>query len=302
MLETGIEPQPQPKIPLTRTGTYSAFRFRAVIDWIELRLVTEKASNFDTLRKRMEVPYVQAVDKGPGSAATEFLVKIQEPTSWNDVEQRIVKFTWDHPLAEPVSVTGIEVALDVYSRSQDREQLVDMVTRLYRNSTKLISQNRRLARHRHETQSIASHRSLRRKIAEGFNLYIGNAKDEARQHLYLKGTDSLDGKVIHLEPESCRARTEFTLRGKALPCQSLEEWKRHEFTDMADFFKYRTMKTCVDPLMKHALMHVDQIGERRPRPTKDRRPRFFFKSTKADTELNALAYSALRELTKRMKS
>ena len=301
MLETGIEPQPQSKTPLIRAGTYGAFRFRAVIDWLELRLVTEKASNFDTLRKRMDVPYVQAVDKGPGSAATEFLVKIQEPQSWEAVEQRIAKFTRDHPLAESVSVTGIEVALDAYSRSQNREHLVDMVTRLYRHSTKLVSKNRRLARHKHETQTIVSHRSLRRRIAEGFNIYIGNASEEVSQHLYLKETDSLDGRTIHLEPESRRARTEFTLKGKALPWQSLEEWKRHEFTDMADFFKYRTLKTCVDPLMEHALMHVDQIGERRPRPTKDRRPRFFFKATQADAELNALAYSALRELTKRMK-
>lgn len=278
------------------------YRFRAVVDWIELRIVTIQPSNFDTVMKRMQVPFVDALDKGAGGAATVFIVRIQEPQSWAAIDERIARFTHDHPLAEPILVTGIEIALDAYSRWNDRDNLVEMVARFYKFSTKMVSDNRRLTKGKNLTEGVGNYPSLMRSLGEGANLYIGNRNADVFQHMYVKETETVGGQLVWLPREKRRARTEFTLRGQALPLTALTDWQQHEFTTMADFFKYRVLKTCLAPMVSRAVQHVDQIGERRERATKQRRPRFFSKSTVADKELNALAYSALSELTKRMRA
>lgn len=287
---------------VSRTS-YSAYKFRAEIDWIELRLEFSAPTNFDTVRKRLDCPYVEPLDEGAGHAATIFNVKIHNPKSWDDLELTLIQLIHDHDLKRAPLVIGIEVALDAYSNAADRDELVDMVCHFYRGAQKLVSANRRLYRTKKDpVYGITDLRNLRKQVAEGYNINVGSKKDgdAVTQHGYVKDTDGT-GKVA-LAVKDHRARFEFTLRGKALPYTSLSAWRRHKFTQMASFFKFRQLKSTTSPATATAFANLAQIGERLPAKTGGRGRRVFSKATEADIALNQLSYDALRELTRRMKA
>ena len=288
--------------PYGRTD-YSAYTFRAEIDWIELKLEFVKPTNFDTVRKRLKSPFVEPLNEGGGHAATIFKVKIHSPKSWDGLELALVPLIHDHELKLAPEVTGIEVALDARSKGTKREDLVDMVCHFYRGAQKLVSSNRRLYRTKKDAvYSITDLRNLRKNVDEGFNIYVGsiNDGDIRTQHGYVKETDD-NGKVV-LPASDHRARFEFTLYGAALPETTLTAWRRHKFTDMADFFKFRQVKSTVSPFTAAAFSNSPQIGSRLPAKTGGRGRRLFSKGTEADVSLNQLSYDALRELTRRMNA
>jgi hypothetical protein len=281
---------------------YEKYRFRAVIDFIKLKIVTVQPSNFNTVRTRMETQYVDALNEGAGKAATEFIVTIQEPTSWTNIHKMLEKFTWDHPLAAPIEVVGIEIALDAYSRANDRDELVDMTALFYKFAAKLVSENRRTSGEgKHSGQGISTYRGLRSRLDKGFNIYVGDETDAVKQHMYLKETNHRN-KIVEVLPDAeRRARTEFTLTGSELPHSSLADWENHDFTKEADFFKYRKLKSELRLHSSAAVMNIAQVGARKTRKRECGGTRLYSVNTVADTALNDLAYSALRELTRRMK-
>lgn len=282
---------------VSRTS-YSAYKFRAEIDWIELRLEFITATNFDTVRNRLGSPFAEPLDEGAGRAATIFKVKIHSPQSWDELELTLIQLIHDHELRRAPEVTGIEVALDAYSKASDRDELVDMVCHFYRGAQKLVSANRRLYLTKKDpVYGITDLRNLRKQVAEGYNINVGSRgdSDTVTQHGYVKDTDGA-GKVV-LPANEHRARFEFTLYGAALPHTSLSAWRRHKFTEMADFFKFRQLKSKTSPSTAAAFANLAQIGERLLRGR-----RVFRKATEADIALNQLSYDALRELTRRMKA
>lgn len=280
---------------------YGQYRFRAVVDWIKLRVVTRRPSNFATVRRRMGVVHADPIEASASHAANGFIVTIQDPRSWADIERRLQAFTHDHPLAEPVVVTAIEVALDAYCVHQNRQALVDMVCHLYAGAVFMTSSNRRLQRFKGETWGIGSRSSLRWHVSADFNIYVGDKGAVLQQHLYVKDTDTVDGQRIALPCEQQRARSEVTLCTQ-LPCALLTDWRRYDFAQMAGLFRYRTLRQDLSPMMACTLERLDQFGERRPRPTRNRRPRWFSKGTRADSVLNDKVYEAFRALDARMKS
>jgi hypothetical protein len=287
---------------VSRTN-YSAYKFRAEIDWIELRLEFTAPTNFDTVRRRLGSPFAEPFDEGAGHAATIFNVKIHSPQSWDNLELTLIPLIHDHPLKRAPVVTGIEVALDAYSKASNRDELVDMVCHFYRGAQKLVSANRRLYRTKKDpVYGITDLRNLRKQIAEGYNINVGSRgdSDAVIQHGYVKDTDGA-GNVL-LPANEHRARFEFTLLGTALPHTSLSAWRRHKFTEMADFFKFRQLKSKTSPSTAVAFANLAQIGERLPPKSGGRGRRVFSKATEADVALNQLSYDALRELTRRMKA
>ncbi|WP_018914519.1 hypothetical protein [Thiomonas sp. FB-6] len=288
--------------PAHRSDAYAALKFRAVVDWVELHVVTASPSNFDTARKRVGVPHVKPVNPGPGGAATEFLVRLQEPESWQDVEEALAGFTHDHPLAEPVTVHAIEIALDAYSRFNSRDDLVEMAYGFYKFSTFMASENRRMSRGKLDTLSLRSHRLRRHHLDEGYNVYVGDKGADVMQHLYVKETTIREGLPVSLPRKEHRARTEITFTGKGVPEALVSDWREFNFTELSSYFSYRKLKPILTPLVRVAVEHVDQIGEAKLRRRRNRGTRLHSAATLADTELNARAYSALRELTKRMRA
>lgn len=288
--------------PTHRSDAYAALKFRAVVDWVELRVVTAAPSNPDTVRKRIGASYVTPLNAGPGGAATEFLVRLQEPESWQDVEDALAGFTHDHELSEPVTVYAVEIALDAYSRIHSRDDLVEMTFGFYKFATFMASENRRMSRGKLDTLSLRSHMLRRRHLDEGYNVYVGDKGADVKQHLYVKETTIRDGLPVSLPRREHRARTEITFTAKGVPDGLASDWKGFNFTELSSFFTYRKLKPILTPLVRVAVEHVDQIGEARLRRRRNRGTRLHSAATLADTELNARAYSALRELTKRMRA
>lgn len=295
---TGAAPVVETSItPAVQYRDYSSYRFRAEVDWIDLKLVTVAPTNFQTVRRRLGIGFAGPEALGAGGACTEFNVRFQEPKSWADIDERLKRLTVDHPLAEPPTVTGIEIALDAYSTSQNRDDLIAMTVHFYNGSTKLVSVNRRASKRKGESYYLKTRSQLQNLIAEGYNIYIGDQADAAHQHIYLKETDSSTA----LPPHQQRARTEFTLKSEMLPKHSFVDWQGHDFTKFASFFKFRHLKNDLSPWAAVPLHAMAQVGERRARKTPKGYCRAFSHATVADTKLNALAYDALRELTRRWR-
>lgn len=277
---------------------YSHYQFRAEVDWIELRIVTIAPTNFQTVRRRLGVGFADPKDSGAGGSCTEFAVKFQAPRSWAEIHESLKKLTVDHPLAEPVMVTAVEIALDAYSINQTRNDLVEMTARFFHGAALLISDNWRASKRQGESYGLETLSQLQNLIADGYNIYIGNQSDPERQHIYLKETDS----STDLPPHMHRARIEFTLEREKLPAQSFQNWQEHDFTAFAPYFKFRRLKNDLPPVIAAPKRMVAQVGARRARKTPQGHYREFSRSTEADYKLNALAFDALRELNRRWKA
>lgn len=288
--------------PAHRSDAYAALKFRAVVDWVDLRVVTAGPSNFSTVRARTGASFVEPLDESAGGAATKFLVRLQEPGSWEEVEDSLAKFTHDHALAEPVAVHAIEIALDAYSRFSSRDDLVEMTFRFYKFATFMASENRRMSRGKLDTLSLRSNRLRQLHLDEGYNVYVGDKGADVMQHLYVKETTIREGLPVSLPRKQHRARTEITFTGKGVPEGLVSGWKEFNFTELSSCFSYRKLKPILTPLVRVAVEHVDQVGEAKLRRRRNRGTRLYSAATLADTELNARAYSALRELTKRMRA
>ena len=293
----------KPSASTARPRPYSNYRFRAVVDWVHLRIVTKNPTNFSTLRNRMGIPYAKAANEQPGKVATEFDFRIQEPTSWNEVCKTLEKFTHDHPLAAPVEVIGIEIAFDAYSDQEDPTSLVDIVAHFYKFAATMVSDNRRTSgAGANSSEGIVVFKALRKRLSEGFNIYVGNDSDPLMQHLYVKKTNHSNNTVVQLPRNECRGRMEIKITGEALPHRYLTDWMEHDFTTEADFFKFRKLKEIDNPAIAHAVEYIAQVGAKNSRSVPGGGTRLYSVNTRADEVLNALSYSALRELTRRMNA
>ena len=280
------------------TPVYSAFKMNTVVDWVELRIKLKNPSNFDTVRKRLGIPHAAPLDKGPGGAATEFTLKIQDPTSWRSVRAQLERLTDDHPLAEPPEVIGIEVALDAYSKANDMAELQDMAKRFYRMSAYMVSGARRAAAgFKGSGNPLATESDIARALQKGFNIYVGDRAAAEVLHIYVKTTDN---GTKPLPVGQYRARMEITLRGEKLPFRSLEDWESHGMTGLSKYFKFRRLKQSLNPFVQEGLKGKAQIGEKKPRAHPDRHERFFPTSTVSDKALTDRAYDSLRRLTKKL--
>lgn len=278
---------------------YSAYRFRAEVDWIELRIVTVKPTNFQTVKRRLGVTYVEAMNEDLGGAATVFKAKFQAPRSWADISERIKHLTDDHPLAERIKVEQVEIAFDAYSNQQSHHQLVEMALQFYRGAAKLVSNNRRASKSKTEaSNNLLVTTEVQGMLSDGYNIYIGNELDNERQHIYVKETDA----AHPLPVDQHRARTEFTLNGEKVSEPLFEVWNEHDFKQYAPYFKFRQLKDDLPLTTAHARHSLAQFGECRPRKARNGNTRLFSSSTAADAKLNAIAFDSLRELSRRWKA
>jgi len=305
---------------------YSRFRFRAVVDWIELEIVTASATNFFSiqaaLRQALAIPdddsntWVKALDEGPGRAATVFRFRLQEPARWRDVVAVLDAIAACRPFACAPKVTAIEVAFDAYSAGATKDELAEQAVRFYRFCHPLVGPyeerkkrgyNHRVYREKNrdkvEEAPFFHVSSVVRRLLDGWQIGIGEEDGERYQHVYLKTTDKA-GKVMLAESE-CRARIEIRLRDAALPYADLAEWAVADFAkDFRDTFTFRKLKVRINPYTRYALERFAlQVGERKQRwrvhARKQSGDRLYLSSTRADSVLTEKARDAFRQLTMR---
>ena len=215
---------------------YKNFRFRAEVDWIELEIRTIDRTNFDAIRRHGNLDHVRPLDPGPGGAATRFRFRIQDPISIDGVIAVLDRLKERHAFACEPAVTGIEVALDAYSRVPNDAALAALLGRLYRFQSHPASENRRICGAiRGYTEAIpVHHETLIRDLVDGWQIVVGSHTDDSRgrwvrddraQRFYLKTTD----RKRTLPKKERRARYENTYCGSALPSSTLAGWHRFRF-------------------------------------------------------------------------
>ena len=290
---------------------YKKFRFNAVIDWIEFEIETVKPTNFQTIKRHGELCYVEAIDPGPGGAASHFRFKIHDPTNWQHVATILDGINEDSPLLTASTlVKSIEVSFDAYSHRANRTELLELTGRFYRYLTNPVSQNQRFSGLKSRPiDRIFSNQQVKTLLDSGRAICIGNNRngnegtynwecDDRYMQIYLKTTDN--GGNDKLIEEKQRARIEIRLRGTALPCKTLEEWSSFNFQSLAKYFNFRIINT---PLMNKAPEWYKKIVENtlaQIGATGKFQKRKHTLITLPDKELNTAVYESLRCLSLRM--
>lgn len=283
---------------------HNTVRLKAVVDWLEIEIETESATNFQTVQRAFNealcLPegvnaWATPIDPGKGGAATRFFVRIHDVERHTDVERLIAEVGSKLVLRPGFRIDKIELALDAYC-----DDPAAQAASFYKFAATPVSDNRRLYREGRGTpkavpgrfESIASH------LSDGWHLAIGNKTDGRYQHIYVKRTDTQNGERRQVTE---RARFEIRLSGEALPYQAADDWKRCRFESLADYFRQREAKPDLDPLIGGAMGAVDQVGERRVRNRREGGTRLYSKATKA-APINEAIRQALRNLSKRWAS
>jgi hypothetical protein len=308
---------------------YSTFRFRAVVDWIEIQIQTEKTTNFQTVQRAFNealcLPvglniWAKAHDANEGGGACHFSVRIHDVERHTDIESLLIKVCARLGLKPGFKINKIELALDAYC-----DDPATQAAHFYKFMTHPVSDNRRMYRAARDLPSFGvpnNFDSISRHLSEGWQIGIGNETDDRYQHIYFKTTDGVEiiGWAIDAEsgkpkpikrakplpPEEWRARNEIRLSGAALPCQTQEQWAAFRFEELAQYFRFTKLKDNLEPLIRTMADAADQIGEKRARlrvhEGRHSGTRLHSKAIQADIELNSKARNALRKLSARWAS
>lgn len=289
---------------------YSNFRFHCDVDWIQLEINTQRSTHGWRMKKCSEFSYVEACDpltKEPYSLvntpSTHFRAKMQDPKNWRSIAHAVGVLSRAYPLAEQPKVIGIEVTFDAYSKGASREEMVRLTAHMYKFLTDPVSDNSRTYHYyKGSGDGISTFEELVNELSGGRQIGIGDSLADRYQHLYFKTTDSVREGVATLLPvEQHRARLEITLRGAALPIQTLEEWESFDFRSLTSYFNFRMLMPELNKFASYALeKHAKVTG----RLTKEqqvnyRTRREFGSATLADKKLNDIAKGSLRRLSGR---
>lgn len=127
----------QGRCALTPDIDLDAYRFEAVVDWIELKFdltaLTQHQHIQAELRRHLDRNnYIQTIGASPGGVGATFIVKIQEPKSIAALLDITDTLEARYGLRTRPTITGIEISLDAYSKKQmsrDRELLFGAMQR-----------------------------------------------------------------------------------------------------------------------------------------------------------------------------
>lgn len=282
-----------------------------MVDWLSIEIVTQRFTNFQTVRRRLGDRYVTPLNKNSGGSASKFLFKFQDPKNWLDIVTLLQDLNAEYPFAEAPLIRTIEVSFDAYSRTATRDEMVDITHVFYRDLAKPVSENIRVSGTKEKLNRNpiwgASNRDIKKLLNEGRNICIGNIKHSTRgktipadskyMQIYFKTTDN-DGQPIPVEQH--RARIEIRLEGKDLPFETLKEGMTFKFERLSKNFKMLKLNEEIidnSPVTYRTAIHtLSQLG-RMKSPAK----RQYSLITLADTKLNDRVYDALRDLTRRMQ-
>ena len=269
-----------------------------VVDWVEIEISLLRSTNLKAMRSALVAvlnvrsPYAEVCSEDANSA-TVFRFRIQDPGKMLRVRDALERLEAIFPFAIPPTITAAEIALDDYSGGPEQ------VAAWYHGLTRLAAGNGRLYHeYRGSGMAIPRHRdSLARHLRDGYQLGIGDKDGEFFQHAYYKTFDN----NIDLDPSEHRARYEIRLRGRGLPCTSLDDWDEFRFEALADWFRFRAVKDGLPSFDKMILNAHGQMGKRAPRNRREGGTRLHARGTIADPS-NERIRNALRTLSRRWKS
>lgn len=276
------------------------FYFRATVDWIALEVRCKKATNAQTMRRRLGVPYVEALDFGPGGAAMHFRFRVQAPESWAEVVATVANI---QNSINDVRVVGIEVAVDAYPVSlKDAWEMSEVAIYLRRGDCRPASDNARFAGRmgsRGEVASANTMNELESGFKKGKTLNVGDVSAPRSQRIYIKTTDE-GGRPLN--PKEHRVRFENTMFAESFAELGLptdfNSWSAIDFGCLGTLFKFREMAEDSEKPLRAILDRIPQLGQRRTRRRRVGGTRLYGRGTVA-SPLNEVIRGKLRDLSRR---
>lgn len=296
---------------------FRAFEYRAVVDWAEFVFRTRTKIQAWRIQAALKglVSFVNGYDENSGkqfasqyeknTPTTLFTIRIQDPPNFDSLRAFLAQLesTKAFELETLLHPTAIEIAFDAYKANPEA------VARFYRFVTYLACpDNHRLYRGGKGSAKgipITSLSSLTQHLEDGYQIGIGHENSNFYQHLYWKTTDNgkpLVNEFGQPDESQYRARIEIRLSGKGLPFESVEDMERFRFHSLTKYFRFRKLKTNLEPYLRSALLGTAiQIGHRRQRDFSRRAEdaRVFSCNTQADRYPTDQARYKLRELSER---
>jgi hypothetical protein len=238
-----------PVSDITKPTVQRAFKVSACIDWIELTITTRSPTQFQhlqsKLRRVLNLPesakeiFVDPINAGAGGVSNRFEITLHDAhaNSYQELNRIMVELSDKFPFASPPEITGIEVAIDFYSRSNSTAELREMTRRLQTH----------LAAHGNARQFDPTVKKVRflandNRTDPAQMLYVGNKGEPITHQIYFKQTDHNQKPIT---PSEWRARAEFTLRGTALAdfgLNYLSDLRAFRFERMAGRLHFRILK------------------------------------------------------------
>jgi hypothetical protein len=277
-----------------------SWKFKAVVDWMELEFETVSPTNFWSVKRRcgIEDHVVTPVNEGPGGAATVFRVRLQDVENVGHLREfaRHLKGRLDLA-ADPVTV-GAEISLDAYRQGASQAELAGVGAYLYKFNTGRCEKARFLGDvgTKGKVEGISHYKVVQSRLQDGRVLYVGDNGSPGAARCYVKTTNA----GHDLEPGQWRARLEDILCPEDVPHRNIERWRGFRFESLQKRrFTFRKLKDDLDPALAWTLNTMAQIGEKKVRSRLDGSTRLFNTHTVADTELNSRVREALRSLSRR---
>lgn len=287
---------------------FDDFTLKAEVDRVLIRISLQKPTQSHALRRHLPPSwgntYVVAVDGAPSRTDTKFDLWVQDPAGPDTLQRDIDSLAHRFPMAVPVEVIAVEVALDFYRKPEAGTTLEDLCFMLVRRHArppgdKLITrrENRFDGPPESRFASAADPRELREAMRNGWTVQASDDTRHDCSRYYVKRNDSInDESYTDLPSQLHRARMERTLRGPLCPFGSLDEWRRFDFSSLTSYFTLREHISAPNGPLANAGDWSSPGGvQDRARGAQHRR---MTKShTRADRRSYDLARAALRRLT-----
>jgi len=272
---------------------YFKYRFRAVVDWIEIEIQTNAPVQAWRIQRDSVggFSFVKGCDQTTGqrfdkshenTPTTRFACLIQAPDRHADITAilSLDKIAGRLSGTVPVKASGIEVSFDAYSNpGTTAEDLGRMTSRFYWGLSRLVSPDMRLY-HAGPGSGlvIPNQRSLAQEFMQGYTLGIGHRNDDIYQRIYFKRTDGItkrdedqqrcesgqgkcDDKRPQLPESEQRARIEIRLQGKNVPVTTLDDLENLNFGSLSKYFNFRRLRPDLDNTTQQAMASVPRIGQ-----------------------------------------
>lgn len=286
---------------------YTAFKLRAVVDWVEVEVRLPGPTQPQHVRNRLrqslphwgEPPYVAALTNSPSRSANTIRFRVQDPpgpaTLLRDL-QAVVR-PGDPPLnAHDLRVVGIEVSLDAYFSEPGPAVLATVALHMFRHHARPPAQEPgtvpRITGPGHFRAADGGRDTLQ-ALVDGLTINAGIRGGDYEARYYVKTTDSIGGESYASLPANLhRARMEVVLRGSLLPFDNLEAWRLFNFGTLAGYFALRVAApSSADPTW---MSKIPQLGRPVDHDRAAARKRTNRRGTRADANWAPLARDALR--------
>lgn len=284
---------------------YRLFRFEAVVDFIEARIHTTARNHGGRMKRVLHlhgISYVDPVQPDAAGWSSQFTIKLYDLMTFSALQSKLATIAQEFPFAVPPTITMIEVAFDGYLKDPvaptNHDHLAALAARMAYRVAVPVSTNTRMYRDgkRSPTALPRTLEATERKMAEGWNVGIGDKAADQYQHCYLKTTDQ-NKKPIPVE--DYRARFEIRLAGAGLPHTDVESYQAFRFETLARYIRFRKEDATAD-LLQQAIIagYADRASHRKSIKRHDGGG-ILTAIMPPDEELNRIVRKRLQTLTKR---